>query len=359
MRTLQRFAVLALVAGWCASAFAFNPYWYRKYTQTRRSYSRQTTVAAVRGVDEPGEVDPNARDYEAVKAMDARKTEPGTVDRFLKDGDLNQRPASANSAVQPEVLKTAAEAIGMAPVSREMQKAVRPISLEEEQQIGREVAANIAAQFGVVNDPALTEYVNEVGLGVARFCPRQEVPYRFAVLDSPILNAFAAPGGYVFVTKGLLMSLKDEAELACVLGHEIAHVARKHVVNEIQKSRIVQASIPDYVSASAKNAEWMNQVSNLAVESLYKGLSRKDEAEADRLGVEWAASAGYDAHAFAQVLSMLQDKAKQPEGMKELKFLFSTHPKPQDRLKNIEQELKGLPAGGQRDKERFEKSVKA
>jgi predicted Zn-dependent protease len=360
MNHLQRLSVLSLAAALSAPCFAADPYWYRNLQKARKSSSRsQTSVAAVRGVDEPGEVDSKARDYDAVKSMESRKTDSAQVDRFLKEGELNTAPAAEKSSLAPDVLKTAADALNLSPMSSQMKSAVRPISVEEEAEIGREVAANVAAQFGVFNDPALTGYVNAVGLSVARFCPRQDVPYRFAVLDSPILNAFAAPGGYIFITKGLLLSLKNEAELACVLGHEIAHVAKKHVINEIQKSRLVQASIPDYVKAEAKKAEWMSLISDAAVQSLWKGLSRKDELESDRFGIEWASAAGYDARTYSDVLTMLKEKSHQPQDQKQLKFLFSTHPKPEDRLQGADQALKKIPEGGRRLPERFSKNVKA
>lgn len=244
-------------------------------------------------------------------------------------------------------------------VPHEMAAAVHPISVDEEVQMGREVAANIAAQFGLFDNEELTGYVNMVGLTVAQSSPRQDVTYRFAILDTNILNAFAAPGGYIFITKGLLFSLKDEAQLASVLGHEIAHVTQKHIVKEIQKSKIAQAMIPDYVKASAKQAQWMNQISELAVQMIWKGLSREDEFEADRYGVEYARAAGYDAQSFTEVLEMLKSRAQQESQSKELKFLMSTHPKPDDRMTAVAEKIKSFPSGGARLEERFKTNVKA
>ena len=205
----------------------------------------------------------------------------------------------------------------------------------------------------------ITEYVNMVGLTVAQVSPRKDVVWRFAVLDSNVVNAFAAPGGYIFITKGLLFLLKDEAQLAGVLAHEIAHVTARQVVNEIQKSRLAQAAIPGYVKATAEKAEWMSQITDLAIQMIWKGLSREDELEADKLGVGYVSAIGYDPVSFREVLESLKSRAQSPDSAKELKFLLSTHPKPEDRIASLEDRLKALPPGGVKLEGRFKKSVKA
>ena len=250
---------------------------------------------------------------------------------------------------------SAAEGI---PVSKEMAAAAKPISTEEEVDLGREVAANVAAQFGIYQNEALTEYVNMVGLTVAMSAQRKDVTYRFAILNSDAVNAFAAPGGYIFVTKGLLSILQDEAQLAGVLGHEIAHVTQKHVIKEIQKSRMAKAMIPGYVKAAAEKAEYMSQITDTAIQMLWKGLSREDELESDRVGVEYARAAGYDAVSFKEVLEMLKARAGEPDKSKQLRFLLSTHPKPEDRLKAVAQKIDSFPSGGEKLKERFASSAK-
>ncbi len=253
----------------------------------------------------------------------------------------------------------AAEDISI-PLSKEMQKAVQPITIAEETEIGREVAANVIAQFGLYDNEEITDYVNMVGLTVAQVAPRKDLTYRFAILDSEILNAFAAPGGYIFITKGLLFKLKDESQLASILGHEIAHVNRKHVLQEIQKQRLASAAIPGYVKATAEKAEWMSQITDLAIQMLWKGLSREDELDADRHGVEYASGIGYDAQSFKDVLGMLKGRAENEneEVARQMKFLLSTHPKPQDRLNSLEQKMKTIPPGGERLEERFKKAMK-
>lgn len=242
-------------------------------------------------------------------------------------------------------------------IPKELVSAVRPITIEEEIEMGKEIAANVIAQFGLVQNDSLTDYVNLVGLTVAQFSYRKGLTYRFAILDSDIVNAFAAPGGYIFITKGLLNLLRDESQLASVLGHEIAHISQRHVVKEIQKSKIAQAAIPSYIKVSAKQSEWMSQVTDLAIQMLWKGLSREDELESDRLGLEYTKAAGYDVQSFKEVLEIIQSKSKGSSENKELKFLLSTHPKPEERIRIISEKLKTLSPGGTRVLERFQKVV--
>ncbi|OGR86201.1 MAG: hypothetical protein A3A86_00690 [Elusimicrobia bacterium RIFCSPLOWO2_01_FULL_60_11] len=286
--------------------------------QKKRSVkTRQTMVAAVRGVEAPGDVDPQARDYEGVEKMEARQAS-------VKDPGADF-----------------------------------PKETQEEIEIGRDVAANVIAQFGLYEDEALADYVNAVGQSVARYAPRQDIPYRFAVIKSDILNAFAAPGGYIFITTGLLKSLKDEAQLAGVLAHEVTHVSQRHVMKEIRKVQMVNSVIPGYVRATAEKAGHMKQVTDLAVKIAWKGLSREDELEADRLALDYARAAGYDPSSFKEVLEMLRDRAQTPKGLEhDVKFILSTHPRPQDRILAVNERLKFFMIGGTKRRDEFERSVK-
>lgn len=289
------------------------------YQKKRSVRIRQTMVAAVRGVEEPQQVDSAARDYEGLEKVEARET----------------------SVKDPE--------------------AEFPKETQEEIEIGRDVAANVIAQFGLYEDKALADYVNSVGLSVAQFAPKQDVPYRFTVIQSKILNAFAAPGGYIFITTGLLTALKDEAQLAGVLAHEAAHISQRHVLREIQKAQEVNRVIPSYIRATAEKARHMKQVTDLAVKMLWKGLSREDELESDRLAVEYMKAAGYDAASFKEVLLMLKTRAQvpAPQGVRhDVKFILSTHPKPEDRIKAVDEKLKFTAPSGFKRQAEFESSVK-
>lgn len=353
------FLMLAALLYFAMPAQAFDPNWYKKIApRERRRTDKHTNVAAIRGVDEPGDVDPNARDAESVKAMEARKISEDKVTQFADPGVLKTKNVKPAQSSFNDLSNLGAAALGQIKGQEKLSSAVRPLSLEEETEIGREVASNIAAQFGVLKDSAVTEYVNLVGLTVARQAPRRDVTYRFAVLDTEIVNAFAAPGGYIFVTKGLLKMLQNEAELAAILGHEITHVSSRHVLKEIQRSKAVETVIPTSVKATAEKAKWMNEVSNFAVKLMWQGLSRTDELESDREGVVLSYDAGYDPQAFKRVLEALAAKTQSAaaQDQKQLKFLLSTHPKPSERLQAVSEKLSQLPGGGEKMEERFRKS---
>ncbi len=318
----------------------------------RKVSQKSTTIAAVRGVEEVSDVDPGARNFEAVKEIDSRSISQTQLDNFKVEGQLKSlSPESPKESVNipSQVLEKLPS--GVVP------GALRPISLEEEIELGRAVAANVIAQFGLVKNEALTNYVNWVGLTVARNCGRPELVYHFAILDSDIINAFAAPGGYIFITRGLLYLLKDESQLAAVLGHEIAHVSQRHVLKEIQKSKLVNAAVPYYVKASAKKAQWMSQVSDLAIQMMWKGLSRGDELESDRVGVEFSSKSGYHPQSLIEVLEILKSRSQSPTLGKELRFLLSTHPDPETRLQSARNTISSLPAEGVKLEERFKKAL--
>src|SRR5262245_23900371 len=145
----------------------------------------------------------------------------------------------------------------------------------EEQDLGKQVSAKIRARYGVVQDTAVHKYVSLVGLAMAQGSTRPNLPWTFIVLDTDGVNAFAAPGGYVHVTKGLLALIKNESELAGVIGHEIVHITEKHTIRAIQKSKTVQMGAAETLSGSSS-------LMQLAVNATYdnivdKGFGRADE----------------------------------------------------------------------------------
>jgi predicted Zn-dependent protease len=207
------------------------------------------------------------------------------------------------------------------------------ISPEEERAFGREAAATLLGAEPALADPAVQRYVNRVGLWVALQSERPELAWRFAVLDDPDVNAFAAPGGYVFVTKGLLQLLESEAELAGVLSHEVAHVVRKHHLNALTKDKRMSAFTglaSDKVGGNDPRKREMAAKLLTGVKTLYsRGLDKQDEIQADRDGVVIAARAGYDPSGLVSVVQKLD--ALDP-GAAGVALLFKTHPLPADRL---------------------------
>jgi len=207
------------------------------------------------------------------------------------------------------------------------------VSPAEERALGREAAATLLGAEPVLDDAAVQRYVNRVGLWIALQSERPSLQWRFAVLDDEDVNAFAAPGGYVFVTKGLLLSLGTEAELAGALGHEVAHVVRKHHLKALTKDKRVQAISGAALSGLAKDdPKRQEQVAQLVqgVKTLYaRGLDKQDELNADRVGIIYAARAGYDPSGMVGVLQKLD--AQDPATNK-MALLLKTHPAPAERL---------------------------
>lgn len=207
------------------------------------------------------------------------------------------------------------------------------ISPAEERAMGREAAATLLGAGPALADAAVQRYVNRVGLWVALQSERPNLSWRFAVLDDEDVNAFAAPGGYVFVTKGLLLSLGSEAELAGALGHEVAHVVRKHHLKALTKDRRVEAVSGAALSGLAKDdPKRQEQVTKLVqgVKTLYaRGLDKQDELNADRVGIVYAARAGYDPSGMVGVLQKLD---AQDPGTSRMALLLKTHPAPAERL---------------------------
>jgi predicted Zn-dependent protease len=209
-------------------------------------------------------------------------------------------------------------------------KAVRDIDEPEEIGIGRDVASRLLGAAPLAPDPGLQRYVNHVGRWLAAQTERASLPWQFGVLDSPHVNAFAVPGGTVFITRGLLDRMRNEAELAGVLGHEISHVLRKHHLKAIQKGaqtalagEALSAALRDRAGAAR------DKLIAFGTEMYSRGLDKSDELEADRLGVVIAARAGYDAYGLPSVLQALQAMNAQDSA---LALMFKTHPAPGERL---------------------------
>ena len=174
----------------------------------------------------------------------------------------------------------------------------KPGDLEAEIRFGRDLAARILGNYKLLKDEKLIRYVNKVGKSMSLYSGRPELEFYFAVLDTSEINAFATPGGYIFITKGALMKMDNEAQLASVLGHEIAHVTRRHVVRRLDirgdDTSAVSALSGMIGGATAAFRTLLETSINKASEILFeKGYKLKEEMEADSLGILMAASAGY------------------------------------------------------------------
>ncbi len=232
-----------------------------------------------------------------------------------------------------------------------------PMGPENERVVGRAIAEVVAGRYPLLEDPELNRYVNLVGQAVAQQSVRGgEVEFHFGVLDTDDVNAFAAPGGYIFITRGALALMESEADLAGVLAHEIAHVDQQHVLNEIRRSAMVQQARDE----AALRGPLLDQISEFGSSVLFSGLSREDEMAADSLAIVYAAAVGYRPDGLLRFLTRLQEASEQlPES--QLQELRATHPSTEERLAALHEQLAsaGLdPERGQLLAERFRRYVR-
>jgi predicted Zn-dependent protease len=215
------------------------------------------------------------------------------------------------------------------------------MSENQELSIGRTSHAEILKEYGEYDDPELSLYVQKIGERVANHSHRTNLIYRFTVLDSPEVNAFALPGGYIYVTRGMLAYLNSEDELAAVLGHEIGHVTARHAVR--RHSTATLTGIAGAILASQSGVQGAGDLANLLGTALVRGYGRDHELEADRLGAEYLARTGYEPDAMLRVVRILKNQEGFEQELAKLEDrkprtyhgLFSTHPDNDKRLQSI------------------------
>ena len=223
----------------------------------------------------------------------------------------------------------------------------REISLMSESQeiaIGKEQDALIRKEMGVYNDPELQQYVQTIGLGMAKISERPNLPWSFAVVDQPAINAFALPGGYIYITRGILPFLDNEAELAGVLGHEIGHVTARHSAQQYTRAvggTVGLAALGIFVPGARPFGDIAGQ--GLAV--LFLKYGRDDELQADGLGARYAVRQNWDPADVPGMLSTLGRLAEADGSSKGVPNFLSTHPEPLARVKEIAPQVEMLRAG--------------
>jgi beta-barrel assembly-enhancing protease len=202
-------------------------------------------------------------------------------------------------------------------------------SLEKEVRLGREAAAEVDRQAKFVDDPLITEYVNRVGQNIVLHSD-SKVPFTIKVIDSDEVNAFALPGGFFYVNKGLLLAADNEAELAGVMAHEIAHVAARHAVeNQTKASLLEYAAIAGSIFLGGIPGMIYQNTAGIGLLGIFMKFSRGAEEEADKLGVQYMYAAGYDPGAMATMFEKLEAKNKKKPGF--IARAFASHPAPPDR----------------------------
>jgi predicted Zn-dependent protease len=202
-------------------------------------------------------------------------------------------------------------------------------STEKEVRLGREAAAEVDRQAKFVDDPMITEYVNRVGQNIVLHSD-SKVPFTIKVIDSDEVNAFALPGGFFYVNKGLLLAADNEAELAGVMAHEIAHVAARHAVENQTKATLLEyAALGGSIFLGGIPGMIYQNTAGIGLLGIFMKFSRSAEEEADKLGVQYMYAAGYDPGAMATMFEKLEAKNKKKPGL--IARAFSTHPAPPDR----------------------------
>jgi predicted Zn-dependent protease len=204
------------------------------------------------------------------------------------------------------------------------------ISESEEQEIGAAVSERVRQRYGVVQDANVHKYVALVGTAVAQATSKPNIPWTFIVLDTDAVNAFAAPGGFVHITRGALALIQDEAELAGVLAHEVIHVTERHTINALQKNKSIQMGADEKLSG---NAALVNKVAeNVYLDIIEKGFGRTEENESDEKGAIAANKVGYAPQGLQRFLIRLQERNKDA---KEKRGLFASHPAMKERLDRL------------------------
>lgn len=218
------------------------------------------------------------------------------------------------------------------------------LSEAEEIRIGSREDAKVKQQYGVYDNPALQRYVSEIGRRLVKASHRPQLQYHFLVVDSPEINAFALPGGYIYITRGILAYLNSEAELAAVLGHELGHVTARHSVQQMSATTVanIGAALLGIFVPQLNNAAGDLAV-NLFGGALLSGYGREHELEADRLGAEYLARTGYDPQAMVKVVGALKSQevfdaqVAQAEGRQPRAYhgVFASHPDNDTRLQQV------------------------
>ena len=225
-------------------------------------------------------------------------------------------------------------------VGKAVVNASQDITEEQEIYLGRSVSARILAQYPMLDNAYLTKYINMVGTTVAMVSERPDLPFHFAVLNTEEVNAFAAPGGYIFITRGMLKSLKNEDELAAILAHEIGHVCAKHslksIKNELWK-KVVMITAREAAQSQGVNPELLalfgEATENIVGTLITSGYSKPMEYEADKLGQRFAGLAGYDAGSLKQYIQVMTEHEKNND--RNLGAWLGTHPSFEDRLTKL------------------------
>jgi predicted Zn-dependent protease len=228
--------------------------------------------------------------------------------------------------------------------NRNVDKGINFYSIEKEIALGKQMAQEVERQARIVEDPIIAEYVNRIGQNLVRNSDAK-VPFTIKVIDAEEINAFALPGGFFFVNTGILLNADNEAEMAGVMSHEIAHVAARHGTRQASRGELINYGSIPLIFLGGWTGYAIRQGMGLAIPMGFLSFSRGFESEADMLGLQYMYKAGYDPTCFVDFFEKVQSQEKRKPGT--MAKVFSTHPPTDDRIKaaqkNIENLLKAKP----------------
>lgn len=208
------------------------------------------------------------------------------------------------------------------------------MSEEGERNLGLQSDPGIIATYGLYQDDKIQQFINEKGKQMGAISHRPDLDYQFRVLDSPVVNAFAVPGGFIYFTRGIMAHFNNEAEFAGVLGHEIGHVTARHSASQQSQLMVAQLGLIAGMALSEDFRQYAG-VASQGVQLLFLKFGRDDESQSDELGVQYSTQIGYDAHEMADFFNTL--KRMRGDGGQQLPTFLSTHPDPADRYNKVHQ----------------------
>jgi predicted Zn-dependent protease len=255
--------------------------------------------------------------------------------RWIK---THHRRRVAGTALGLLAVLAAVAACSVNPATGERQLTL--ISERQEIALGQQSDEEIVTSLGLYPDDGLQRYVGELGRRLAERSERPELDWTFRVVDDPVVNAFALPGGFIYITRGILAHLNNEAELAGVLGHEIGHVTARHSVEQLSRAQLAQIGLGVGMIASERFRE-VGDLAQTGLGVLFLKFGRDDERQADDLGLRYLDRAGYDPREMIGVFEVLQRVSRKQEGGRVPGWL-STHPAPENRIGRMTEEVRGL-----------------
>lgn len=235
--------------------------------------------------------------------------------------------------------------------------AITLVSVNEEIQIGKQVDSQMRQNMAELRDPPAMAYVRSIGQQLSRGAPGPKYPYRFSVADYREINAFALPGGPVWIHRGVLQSATTESQVAGVLAHEIAHVAQRHAADQLTKAMMANwgLSVLGAVLGNSGGAGAAQAAAGLLANGAFLKFSRDDEREADEVGLQILRRAGWDGRGMIELFEILRREQRRDPGSVEV--FFSTHPSPQDRIARLQAAV-ARGGNGRRDSQQFQ-AIKA